>query len=91
MEMRLAWAALRRRRIGDIIQRGVRCVRPETPAAAVAQVMVEDGCDAVPVVTSAGGRLGDLDRPGRRRGGRLRRSRSRRMARCRAWLSRPAG
>src|SRR5215212_2259964 len=43
-----------RRRIGDIVERGVRCVLPETPAAAVARVMLEVGCDAVPVVTSAG-------------------------------------
>ena len=42
------------RRIGDIVRRGVRCVLPETPAAAVARVMVDDRCDAVPVVTRTG-------------------------------------
>jgi CBS domain-containing protein len=47
-----------RRRVGDLVERGVRCVLPETPAAAVAQVRVEDGCDAVPVVTSAGALVG---------------------------------
>jgi CBS-domain-containing membrane protein len=47
-----------RHRVGDVVDRGIRCVLPETPAAAVAQVMVEDGCDAVPVVTSAGALVG---------------------------------
>jgi CBS domain-containing protein len=47
-----------RRRVGDIVERGVRCVLPDAPAAAVAQVMVEDGCDAVPVVTWTGALIG---------------------------------
>ncbi|MFL6128603.1 MAG: HPP family protein [Mycobacteriales bacterium] len=43
-----------RRRVGDAVRREVRCVLPDTPAAEVAQVMVDACCDAVPVVTSTG-------------------------------------
>jgi CBS domain-containing protein len=42
-------------RVGDVATRGgVRCVRPDQPAAAVARVMADGQCDAVPVVTAAG-------------------------------------
>ena len=50
--------AARRRCVGDIVRRGVRCVLPEAPATAVARVMIEDGCDAVPVVTTNGALVG---------------------------------
>lgn len=43
-----------RRRVGDIVERGIRCVLPEAPAATVARTMVDAGCDAVPVVTVTG-------------------------------------
>jgi CBS domain-containing protein len=45
-------------RVGDLAARGVRCVRPDQTAAAVAGVMADGHCDAVPVVTVAGVLLG---------------------------------
>jgi len=40
--------------VGDVVTRGVRSVRPDEPASAVARVMADGHCDAVPVVTAAG-------------------------------------
>jgi CBS domain-containing protein len=47
-----------RRLVGDVVQHGVRCVGPEEPASAVARIMAEDRCDAVPVVSRSGIVLG---------------------------------
>ncbi len=47
-----------RRRVGDVVQPGVPCVLPTTPAALVARTMIEAGCDAVPVVDPAGAPIG---------------------------------
>jgi len=47
-----------RRRVGDVVERGVRCVLPEASVAQVARVMVETNRDAVPVVTAAGSLVG---------------------------------
>ena len=41
-------------RVGELASRGVRSVRPDQPATAVARLMAEGHCDAVPVVTAAG-------------------------------------
>ena len=45
-------------RVGDLARRGVRCVRPDQPATAVAGVMADGHCDAVPIVNTAGVLLG---------------------------------
>lgn len=50
--------ASRSARVGDLVARGMRCVLSDQPAAAVARIMTEGRCDAVPVVTSAGILLG---------------------------------
>ena len=50
--------AAHRRRVGDVVRRGIRSVLPEAPAPAVARVMIEDRCDAVPVVTADGVLIG---------------------------------
>ncbi|HEY6746339.1 MAG TPA: CBS domain-containing protein, partial [Mycobacteriales bacterium] len=47
-----------RRLVRDVVQHGVRCVGPDEPAAAVARVMTESRCDAVPVVSRNGMVLG---------------------------------
>lgn len=47
-----------RTQVGDVVQHGVACVRPEEPAAVVARIMADGHCDAVPVVTAAGVLLG---------------------------------
>jgi CBS-domain-containing membrane protein len=47
-----------RRKVGDVVRHGVRSVSPDEPAAAVARVMVESHCDAVPVITRSGVILG---------------------------------
>ena len=41
-------------KVGDLMSRGARSVLPDEPASAVARVMTEARCDAVPVVTAAG-------------------------------------
>jgi CBS domain-containing protein len=41
-------------KVGDVVSRGVRSVLPDQPASAVARVMTEGRCDAVPVVTAPG-------------------------------------
>lgn len=45
-------------RLGKFIVRGVRCVLPDEPAIAVARIMAEGPCDAVPVVSTSGALLG---------------------------------
>jgi CBS domain-containing protein len=45
-------------RVGALVTRGVRSVLPDEPASAVARIMMEGRCDAVPVVTAAGILLG---------------------------------
>ncbi|HEY7101447.1 MAG TPA: CBS domain-containing protein [Mycobacteriales bacterium] len=45
-------------RVGDLVSRGAWSVLPDEPASAVARVMTEAHCDAVPVVTAAGVLLG---------------------------------
>ena len=41
-------------RVGDVMRRGARCALPDQPVRAVARMMLEECCDAVPVVTRAG-------------------------------------
>jgi CBS domain-containing protein len=50
--------ALHSARVGDLVARGVRCVPPDQTAAAVARVMADGRCDAVPVVTVTGALVG---------------------------------
>jgi CBS domain-containing protein len=45
-------------KVGDVVSRGAWSVLPDEPASAVAKVMTETHCDAVPVVTAAGDLLG---------------------------------
>jgi CBS domain-containing protein len=45
-------------KVGDLVSRGVRTVLPDQPPRAVARVMAEAHCDAVPVVTAAGTLIG---------------------------------
>jgi CBS domain-containing protein len=45
-------------KVGGLVSRGVRSVLPDQPASAVARVMTEGRCDAVPVVTAAGALVG---------------------------------
>ena len=45
-------------KVGDVASRGAWSVLPDEPASAVARVMTEARCDAVPVVTAAGVLLG---------------------------------
>jgi CBS-domain-containing membrane protein len=45
-------------KVGDVVSRGAWSVLPDEPASAVARVMTEAHCDAVPVVTAAGVLLG---------------------------------
>lgn len=45
-------------RVGDLVSRGVPCVLPDERAAAVARIMTDRHCDAVPVVTPAGVLMG---------------------------------
>ncbi len=45
-------------RLGKFIVRGARCVLPDEPAIAVARIMAEGRCDALPVVSTSGGLLG---------------------------------
>ena len=45
-------------KVGDLVARGVRSVLPDEPVSAVARIMTEGRCDAVPVVTAAGILLG---------------------------------
>lgn len=45
-------------KVGDFVCRGAWSVLPDEPASAVARVMTEAHCDAVPVVTAAGVLLG---------------------------------
>ncbi|MFL6240267.1 MAG: HPP family protein [Actinomycetes bacterium] len=47
-----------RRMVGDVVGRRVHCVLPETPARIVAEIMLDDRTDAVPVVTERGEILG---------------------------------
>ncbi|HEY6749605.1 MAG TPA: CBS domain-containing protein, partial [Mycobacteriales bacterium] len=47
-----------RSQVGELVQHGVRCVGPGELAAAVARVMTESRCDAVPVVSRNGMVLG---------------------------------
>jgi CBS-domain-containing membrane protein len=47
-----------RRQVGEVVRPGVRCVGADEPAAAVARVMAESQCDAVPVVDRRGVVLG---------------------------------
>jgi CBS domain-containing protein len=44
--------------VGHLISGGVWCVLRDQPASAVARIMTEGHCDAVPVVTTAGILLG---------------------------------
>ncbi len=44
--------------VGDVVRHGVGCVGPEESVAAVARLMTDGHCDAVPVVTAAGVLLG---------------------------------
>jgi len=43
---------------GDVMQRGVLTVHPETPIAAVVELLIEHGIKAVPVVDAAGAVVG---------------------------------
>lgn len=45
-------------KVGELVSHGVRSVLPDEPASAVARVMMEGHCDAVPVITPAGVLLG---------------------------------
>ena len=45
-------------RVGEVVTHGVRCADPDDPATEVARLMVDGGCDAVPVVTATGVLLG---------------------------------
>jgi CBS domain-containing protein len=45
-------------KVGDLVSRGAWSVLPDEPASAVARVMTQAHCDAVPVVTAGGVLLG---------------------------------
>jgi CBS-domain-containing membrane protein len=47
---------------GEVMQREVVTVRPETPVAAVAELLIERGVKAVPVVDQQGRLVGIVDR-----------------------------
>jgi acetoin utilization protein AcuB len=44
--------------VGDVIARGVHCVLPDTPVPTVAEIMLTERTDAVPVVNGRGEILG---------------------------------
>ena len=41
-------------RVAEVMRRGARCALPEEPVQAVARMMLDGQCDAVPVVTRSG-------------------------------------
>ncbi len=45
-------------KVGDLVSHGVRSVLPDQSVSAVARIMAEGHCDAVPVVSAAGILLG---------------------------------
>ena len=50
--------ALRRHTVRDLVRPYTTCVRPDTDLRTVAQAMVADGVDAVPVLTDSGQLVG---------------------------------
>ena len=54
--------ALRRRTVRELIRPATTCVLPDTDLQLVARVMLEDGTDSVPVVSSDGRLVGIVTR-----------------------------